>query len=42
MLANALVVLIVGAMTWKFRRANRRVEAGGKPIEGQIGFKYTY
>ncbi|CAG8037921.1 unnamed protein product [Penicillium salamii] len=42
MLANALVVLIVGAMTWKFQRANRRVEAGGKPIEGQIGFKYTY
>ncbi|CAG8106781.1 unnamed protein product [Penicillium salamii] len=42
MLANALVILIVGAMTWKFRRANRRVEAGGKPIEGQIGFKYTY
>ncbi|CAG8925768.1 unnamed protein product [Penicillium salamii] len=42
MLANALVVLIVCAMTWKFRRANRRVEAGGKPIEGQVGFMYTY
>ncbi|KAJ5860978.1 uncharacterized protein N7529_008288 [Penicillium soppii] len=42
MLANALIVVIVAAMTWKFRRANKRVEAGGKPIEGQIGFKYTY
>ncbi|KAJ5757992.1 uncharacterized protein N7511_006686 [Penicillium nucicola] len=42
MLANALVVVIVGAMTLKFNRANKRVAAGGKPIEGQIGFKYTY
>jgi len=42
MLANALIVVIVAAMTLKFRRANKRVEAGGKPIEGQIGFKYTY
>ncbi|KAJ5996276.1 hypothetical protein N7522_007936 [Penicillium canescens] len=42
MLANALVVVIVGAMTLKFNRANKRVASGGKPIEGQIGFKYTY
>ncbi|KAJ5699709.1 hypothetical protein N7536_002722 [Penicillium majusculum] len=42
MLANALIVVIVGAMTLKFRRANKRVDAGGKPIEGQVGFKYTY
>jgi mannitol-specific phosphotransferase system IIBC component len=41
-LANALVVIIVGAMTLKFNRANKRVASGGKPIEGQIGFKYTY
>ncbi|KAJ6080201.1 hypothetical protein N7467_009954 [Penicillium canescens] len=41
-LANALVVVIVGAMTLKFNRANKRVASGGKPIEGQIGFKYTY
>ncbi|KAJ5847648.1 hypothetical protein N7455_011605 [Penicillium solitum] len=42
MLANVLIVVIVGAMTLKFRRANKRVDAGGKPIEGQVGFKYTY
>ncbi|OGE51811.1 hypothetical protein PENARI_c012G08612 [Penicillium arizonense] len=41
-LANALVVIIVGAMTLKFNRANKRVASGGKPIEGHIGFKYTY
>ncbi|KAJ5473248.1 hypothetical protein N7475_002814 [Penicillium sp. IBT 31633x] len=42
MLANALIVVVVSLMTFKFRRANKRVDAGGKPIEGQIGFKYTY
>ncbi|KAJ5543332.1 hypothetical protein N7461_009335 [Penicillium sp. DV-2018c] len=42
MLANALVVVIVCLMTLKFYRANKRVDAGGKSIEGQVGFKYTY
>ncbi|KAJ5788498.1 hypothetical protein N7457_003488 [Penicillium paradoxum] len=42
MLANALIVVIVGLLTLKFYRANKRVDAGGKPIEGQVGFKYTY
>ncbi|KAF9889464.1 hypothetical protein FE257_007366 [Aspergillus nanangensis] len=40
-LANAVSVLIVAAMMWKFHRANKRVDAGGKPIEGLPGFKYT-
>ncbi|KAL2870160.1 major facilitator superfamily domain-containing protein [Aspergillus lucknowensis] len=41
MLANALIILIVVAMSVKFHCANRRVDAGGKPIEGLEGFKYT-
>ncbi|KAJ5504965.1 phthalate transporter [Penicillium fimorum] len=41
-LANGLVVLVSILLTLKFNRANKRVDAGGKPIEGQIGFKYTY
>ncbi|KAJ5692551.1 hypothetical protein N7462_001974, partial [Penicillium macrosclerotiorum] len=41
MLANALIILIVAALCWKFSRANKRVDAGGKPIEGLAGFKYT-
>lgn len=41
LLANALIVLIVAALSIKFHRANKRVEAGGKPIEGLVGFKYT-
>ncbi|KAL4986010.1 major facilitator superfamily domain-containing protein [Aspergillus falconensis] len=40
-LANAVMVLIVGVLTMKFYRANKRVDAGGKPIEGLAGFKYT-
>ncbi|KAL4812949.1 major facilitator superfamily domain-containing protein [Aspergillus spinulosporus] len=41
MLANAIMILIVGALTLKFYRANKRVDAGGKPVEGLAGFKYT-
>jgi len=41
MLASSLIVIISSAMVFKFHRANKRVEAGGKPIEGLVGFKYT-
>jgi MFS family permease len=40
-LANGLTVLIVCLLTLKFWRANKRVQSGGKPIEGQVGFLYT-
>lgn len=40
-LANALIVIITLALTLKFKRANKRVDEGGKMIEGQPGFKYT-
>ena len=42
LLANALMILIVIWLSWKFHRANKRVDAGGKPIEGYPGFKYTF
>lgn len=42
MIANGLVIVIVGLLTLKFRRANHRAENGGKVIEGQQGFRYTY
>ncbi|KAL4789437.1 major facilitator superfamily domain-containing protein [Aspergillus venezuelensis] len=41
MLANAIIIVLVGALTLKFHRANKRVDAGGKAIEGLAGFKYT-
>lgn len=41
MLANALIIIITALMVWKFKRANARVDAGGKSIEGLAGFKYT-
>jgi hypothetical protein len=41
LLANALIVIIVAALSFKFHRANKRVDAGGKAIEGLPGFKYT-
>lgn len=41
MIANALVIVITSLLSLKFWRANKRVDAGGKPIEGQPGFKYT-
>jgi MFS family permease len=40
-LANCLIVVITAALTFKFWRANKRVDRGGKMIEGQPGFKYT-
>ncbi|GKZ81955.1 hypothetical protein AnigIFM56816_006485 [Aspergillus niger] len=42
MIANALVIVVVAGLSFKFWRANRRVDRGGKPIEGLAGFKYTY
>ncbi|KAL4939422.1 hypothetical protein BDV06DRAFT_225021 [Aspergillus oleicola] len=41
MLANAIIIILVGALTLKFHRANKRVDAGGKAVEGLAGFKYT-
>jgi MFS family permease len=41
MIANGLMIVIVILLSINFMRANRRVEAGGKWIEGQQGFKYT-
>lgn len=41
MVANGLIVVVTLLMTLKFWRANKRVDAGGKMIEGQPGFKYT-
>lgn len=41
MIANGLIVVITLAMSLKFWLANKRVDNGGKPIEGQVGFKYT-
>ncbi|KAG9241273.1 major facilitator superfamily domain-containing protein [Calycina marina] len=41
LIANGLVILITSALSWKFHRANKRAEAGGKIIEGQPGFRYT-
>ena len=42
LIANAIMILIVAALSWKFHRANKRVDAGGKLIEGYPGFKYTF
>ncbi|OBT46270.1 hypothetical protein VE00_02324 [Pseudogymnoascus sp. WSF 3629] len=41
MIANGLIIVITLLLTLKFWRANKRVDAGGKIIEGQVGFKYT-
>lgn len=41
MISSALVIVITGLLSLKFHRANKRVEAGGKLIEGQEGFRYT-
>ncbi|ELR03827.1 hypothetical protein VC83_04718 [Pseudogymnoascus destructans] len=41
MIANGLIILITLMLTLKFWRANKRAEAGGKIIEGQVGFRYT-
>jgi hypothetical protein len=41
MISSGLVIVITGLLSIKFHLANKRVERGGKPIEGQPGFKYT-
>jgi len=41
LIANGLIILIVGIMTLVFRRANRNSEQGGRVIEGHEGFRYT-
>ena len=41
MIACGLMVVITLMMVWKFSKANKRVRAGGKPIEGLPGFLYT-
>jgi len=41
MIASALIVIITLALDFKFILANKRVDKGGKPIEGLQGFKYT-
>lgn len=40
-LASCLIVVITLLMTFKFHRANKRADAGGKVIEGLAGFRYT-
>ncbi|TVY41700.1 putative transporter [Lachnellula subtilissima] len=42
LIANALIIAIVTSLTFKFYRANKRVDTGGKQIENQVDFKYTY
>lgn len=41
MISAGLIIIITLALDFKFIRANRRVDAGGKSIEGLAGFKYT-
>jgi hypothetical protein len=41
MTAAALIIVITLALDWKFWKANKRVDGGGKAIEGLQGFKYT-
>jgi hypothetical protein len=42
LIANRLIIAIVAALSLKFYRANKRMDAGGKLIENQLGFKCTY
>jgi hypothetical protein len=35
-------MVTVAGLSWKFHLANKRVDAGGKPIEHHPGFKYTF
>jgi len=41
LIANGLVIIITLLLSFKFNRANKRADAGGKMIEGQPGFRYT-
>ncbi|KAJ5355639.1 hypothetical protein N7517_010248 [Penicillium concentricum] len=40
-LANGLIITISLLLVLKYHRANKRVEGGGKPIEGLPSFRYT-
>ncbi|CAG8976274.1 hypothetical protein HYALB_00012465 [Hymenoscyphus albidus] len=40
-LANGVIILVVGLLSLKFHLANNRADRGGKIIEGQEGFRYT-
>jgi hypothetical protein len=40
-IACGLVIVITLLLTFKFWRANKRAERGGKAIEGREGFRYT-
>lgn len=40
-LAAVLIVVISLTMDYKFWKANKRADAGGKAIEGLEGFRYT-
>lgn len=42
LIANVIMIIIVLLLSLKFYRANKRVDAGGKQIEGYPGFKYTF
>lgn len=42
MATNAGIIGLVGVLLWKFHRANERADVGGRPIEGLIGFRYTF
>lgn len=41
LVANGLLAIISLLLVWKYHRANKRVESGGKPIEGLDSFRYT-
>jgi len=41
MIASALIIIITLMLDFKFIRANKRVKAGGKPIERLPNFLYT-
>jgi MFS family permease len=41
MIANGLIIVIVGYLSIKFHLANKRADRGGNAIEGQEGFRYT-
>jgi len=41
MIAAGLIIVVALLMDLKFWRANKRANAGGKPIEGLEGFRYT-
>ncbi|KAJ6438107.1 transposase-like protein [Purpureocillium lavendulum] len=39
--ASGLIIIITLLLDWKLSRANKRAAAGGKPIGGLEGFRYT-